>query len=135
VPLESAVSRYFKDISLSFKRHPVTNDIAAITNEDAIKRSVMNLIRTRVGERFFNSLLGTNIEDMLFELADSGVTDPISEEIRTVISNFEPRVNLTELRIDIRPDDHELEISILYDIVGLPVPTQALTFVLQPTRY
>jgi phage baseplate assembly protein W len=135
VPLESAVSRYFKDISLSFKRHPVTNDIAAITNEDAIKRSVMNLIRTRVGERFFNSLLGTNIEDMLFELADSGVTDPISEEIRTVISNFEPRVNLTELRIDIRPDDHELEISILYDIVGLPVPTQVLTFVLQPTRY
>lgn len=135
MPLESAVSRYFKDISLSFKRHPVTNDIAAITNEDAIKRSVMNLIRTRVGERFFNSLLGTNIEDMLFELADSGVTDPISEEIRTVISNFEPRVNLTELRIDIRPDDHELEISILYDIVGLPVPTQALTFVLQPTRY
>jgi phage baseplate assembly protein W len=135
VPLESAVSRYFKDISLSFKRHPVTNDIAAITNEDAIKRSVMNLIRTRVGERFFNSLLGTNIEGMLFELADSGVTDPISEEIRTVISNFEPRVNLTELRIDIRPDDHELEVSILYDIVGLPVPTQALTFVLQPTRY
>lgn len=135
MPLESAVSRYFKDISLSFKRHPVTNDIAAITNEDAIKRSVMNLIRTRVGERFFNSLLGTNIEGMLFELADSGVTDPISEEIRTVISNFEPRVNLTELRIDIRPDDHELEVSILYDIVGLPVPTQALTFVLQPTRY
>lgn len=88
-----------------------------------------------MGERFFNSLLGTNIEDMLFELADSGVTDPISEEIRTVISNFEPRVNLTELRIDIRPDDHELEISILYDIVGLPVPTQVLTFVLQPTRY
>ena len=50
-------SRRFKDISLSFKRHPVTNDILALTNEDAIKRSVRNLVETVNEERFFNSLL------------------------------------------------------------------------------
>jgi hypothetical protein len=135
VPVEIAVSRYFKDVSLSFKRHPVTNDIAVLTNEDAIKRSVMNLVRTRVGERFFNRLLGSNVEDMLFELADSQVVDPIIEEIRTTITNFEPRVILRQVNVNLRPDENELEVYIVYDIVGLAVPTQAITFVLQPTRY
>lgn len=135
MPVEIAVSRYFKDVSLSFKRHPVTNDIAVLTNEDAIKRSVMNLVRTRVGERFFNRLLGSNVEDMLFELADSQVVDPIIEEIRTTITNFEPRVILRQVNVNLRPDENELEVYIVYDIVGLAVPTQAITFVLQPTRY
>jgi hypothetical protein len=48
------ISRAFKDISLSFARHPVTNDVLAIKNEDAIKKSVLNLVRTEIGERFFN---------------------------------------------------------------------------------
>ncbi len=135
MPVESAVSRYFKDISLSFKRHPVTNDIAVITNEDAIKRSVINLVRTRIGERFFNSLLGSNVESMLFELADSGIVDPITEEIKTTINNFEPRVILREVNVVLTPDQNELEVYIVYDIVGLAVPVQTLTFVLQPTRY
>ena len=135
MPIEPAVSKYFKDVSLSFKRHPVTNDIAVITNEDAIKRSVMNLVRTRVGERFFDSLLGSNVEDMLFELADSRVVDPIVEEIRVTIKNFEPRVILRSVTVDLRPDQNELEVYIIYDIVGLAVPTQTLTFILQPTRY
>lgn len=135
MPVEIAVSKYFKDVSLSFKRHPVTNDIAVLTNEDAIKRSVMNLVRTRVGERFFNRLLGSNVEDMLFELADSQVVDPITEEIRTTITNFEPRVILRQVNVNLRPDENELEVYIVYDIVGLAVPTQAITFVLQSTRY
>ncbi len=133
--VEQQVSRYFKDISLSFKRHPVTNDIAVITNEDTIKRTVINLVRTRFGERFFNSLLGSRVEDSLFELATIDVIDPIEEEIRNVINNFEPRVLLR--RVDAEPlaDQNQLNISITYDIVGLAIPTQTINFVLQPTRY
>ena len=62
------VSRGFKDISFSFTRHPVTNDIVVLKNEDAIKKSVVNLCRTKLNERFFNELLGTQIEDSLFDL-------------------------------------------------------------------
>jgi len=134
VPLE-AVSIGFKDISLSFKRHPVTNDIAVLKNEDAIKRSVVNLIRTRVGERFFNSLLGSNVENSLFELATSDIVDPLDQEIRTVLSNFEPRVIVRQVNINLQEEKNLLDISIIYDIVGLAVPTQAINFVLQPTRY
>jgi hypothetical protein len=134
VPLES-VSRGFKDISLSFKRNPVTNDIISLTNEDAIKRSVINLVRTRVGERFFNPLLGSKVDNYFFELADIGIEEPLREEIRIVINNFEPRVVLRDVNVDLYPEDNAMEISIVYDIVGLSAPQQAITFVLQPTRY
>lgn len=120
---------------MSFKRHPVTNDIAVITNEDSIKKSVTNLIRTRIGERFFNSLLGSRIEDSLFELAVNDVIDPIEEEIRNVIQNFEPRVVLRQVDVEPLPDQNQLNITIVYDIVGLPIPTQTINFILQPTRY
>ena len=134
MPLEN-ISRGFKDISLSFLRHPVTNDIGTLSNEDAIKRSVVNLVRTRVGERFFNSLLGSQVESYFFELADSGIVDPLQEEIKTVLSNFEPRVVVRDVNVALYPEDNELDVTITYDIVGLAVPTQAINFILQPTRY
>ena len=58
-------SRAFKDISLSFKKHPVTNDIISLTNENAIKRSVRNLVETINEERFFNPLIGSNVKNSL----------------------------------------------------------------------
>ena len=134
MPLES-VSRGFKDISLSFKRNPVTNDIISLYNEDAIKRSVINLVRTRVGERFFNPLLCSKVENYFFELADIGIEEPLREEIRTVINNFEPRVILRNVDVSLYPEDNAMEVGIVYDIVGLSAPQQAITFVLQPTRY
>lgn len=134
MPLES-VSRGFKDISLSFKRNPVTNDVISLRNEDAIKRSVINLVRTRIGERFFNPLLGSKVENYFFELADIGLEEPIRDEIRTVINNFEPRVRLRSVDVSLFVEDNAMDVSIVYDIVGLSVPQQAINFVLQPTRY
>ena len=134
MPLES-VSRGFKDISLSFKRNPVTNDVISLRNEDAIKRAVINLVRTRIGERFFNPLLGSKGENYFFELADIGLEEPIKDEIRTVINNFEPRVRLRSVDVALFPEDNAMDVSIVYDIVGLSVPQQAVTFILQPTRY
>lgn len=134
MPLES-ISRGFKDISLSFKRNPVTNDVISLRNEDAIKRSVINLVRTRIGERFFNPLLGSKVENYFFELADIGLEEPIRDEIRTVINNFEPRVRLRNVDVSLFPEDNAMDVSIVYDIVGLSVPQQAVNFILQPTRY
>ena len=127
-------SQGFKDISLSFKRHPVTNDILALKNEDAIKRSVQNLIRIQLGEVFFNDLLGTRITGALFELANDDFVDPIVTEIETTITNNEPRVRLTDVDVESQPDNNSLDIKISYDLVGLSAPTQILQFVLEPTR-
>ncbi len=128
------ISRAFKDISLSFNRHPVTNDVTVLRNEDAIKKSVVNLCRTRINERFFNELLGTSIEDSLFETNLNDISSFIEKEIETLIKNFEPRVLLRNVIVESLIDSYELQIRIEYEIQGLPFPTQNIEFLLQPTR-
>ena len=128
------VSRAFKDISLSFQRHPVTNDVTVLRNEDAIKKSVINLTRTRINERFFNDLLGTSIADSLFENMGSGLETALEEEISTLLKNYEPRIELNSVYVIANRDFNELSIQVSYDIVGLPIPSQNIEFLLQPTR-
>lgn len=127
-------SRQFKDISLTFTRNPVTNDILPLRNEDAIKKSVMNLVKTRVGERFFNNLLGTDLKDALFDLGSPALALSLESEIETLLENFEPRVAEPRVDIQFKTDSNELRIKIQYDIVGIPAPAQEIEFILEPTR-
>ena len=128
------ISRAFKDISLSFTKHPVTNDVTVLKNEDAIKKSVVNLCRTRINERFFNDLLGTSIEDSLFETNLDDIASFIEREITVLLKNFEPRIRLTNVIVESLVDSYELQIRVEYDITGLPFPSQNIEFLLQPTR-
>ena len=126
------ISRQFKDISLSFTRNPVTNDIIVLKNEDAIKKSVVNLVRTRLGERFFNDLLGTSVSNTLFENAGPEIYG-IESEIDVLLKNFEPRVANGKTKVTHEEDSNDLLVRIEYDIVGIDAPRQELEFILQPT--
>ena len=126
--------KYFRDISLSFTKHPVTGDIGALGNEDAIKRSVENLVRTKLGERFFNPRLGSEIENSLFEIPDEAVTYNLEDDIIVLLENFEPRIANTKVRISYPINTNELNESIAYDIVGLSIIRQNVDFILQSTR-
>tara|TARA_B100000902_G_scaffold139469_1_gene137559 strand:- start:32205 stop:32606 length:402 start_codon:yes stop_codon:yes gene_type:complete len=127
-------SRAFKDISLSFSPHPVTKDLPVLVNERAVIRSVRNLVETIPTERFFNSLLGTDIRDMLFENYDRTHVMMIEEQIRETLSNFEPRVSNVGATVKAKPDDNTLDVSVFFDITGLDLPTQSFSFILEPTR-
>lgn len=83
---------------------------------------------------FFRNDIGTRISGSLFELATDDLVDPIATEIETVIVNFEPRVDLTNVSVDPRPDENTLNIELSYNIVGLSLPTQIINFILEPTR-
>ena len=132
------ISRSFKDISLSFKRHPVTNDIAVLKNADAIKRSVRNLVQTIPNERFFNSTIGSVVKNLLFENApgfiDFGTAAIIEKQILTTIENYEPRVTNLEVNVEPRPDTNEFEVNVIFDIVGQTFPLQDFSFILKATR-
>ena len=127
-------SRAFKDISLSFSPHPVTRDLPVLVNERAISRSVRNLVETIPTERFFNSLIGTDIRDSLFENFTPLTVTVMEDQIRTTISNYEPRVNNVRLEVIGLPDRNTLEVKVLFDIVGLDQPVQSFNFILEPTR-
>ena len=127
-------SRAFKDISLSFSPHPVTKDLPVLTNERAIIRSVRNLVETIPTERFFNSILGTDIRDTLFGNYDRAEVMMIEDQIRETLGNFEPRVSNVGATVKARPDDYNLDINVFFDINGLDLPTQSFSFILEPTR-
>jgi phage baseplate assembly protein W len=128
------ISRAFRDISLSFSKHPITNDIIPLNNEDAIKRSVINLVRTRIGERFFNPLIGSEVEDTLFELQIDETSIFLKAQVTTLLNNFEPRIVLRSVDIEYPEDSNDLLIKIVYDIVGLAFPVQNIEFLLLPSR-
>ena len=133
MPVER-VSRAFKDISLSFKPHPITRDVIPLKNERAIARSVKNLILTLLQERPFQPSLGSNVNGSLFELMDAGSAVVISDEIRNTIQTYEPRVNLIDVEVTPYYDSHSYDVNIFYEIVGLDIPTQQLNFVLESLR-
>ena len=128
------VSRSFKDISLSFDPHPVTKDLPVLKNENAIRRSVRNLVQTIPGERFFNSILGSSVYESLFDLYDFGTSTLIEQEIITTLENFEPRVANVQVQVDPRPDQNNFDVTIFFDIVGQEFPPQEFSFILEATR-
>ena len=127
-------SRAFKDINLSFKRHPVTNDVITIRDEDAIKRSVKNIIFTILGEKPFEPNFGSVISQSLFDLNTNLNEIRISDEIKQSLLNYEPRIDNTEVTVSVYPESNELNCIIQYDIVGIPAPTQEVDVLLFPAR-
>ena len=116
-------SRAFKDISLSFSPHPVTKDLPVLVNERAIIRSVRNLVETIPTERFFNSILGTDIRDTLFSNYDRADVMMIEDQIRETLGNFEPRVSNVGATVKAIPDDNTFNVTVFFDINGLDIPT------------
>ena len=128
------ISRAFKDISLSFEPHPVTKDLQVLKNENAIRRSVRNIVETIPTERFFNSLLGSDVRRSLFEFVDFGTASVIQDQIQIAIENFEERVENLIVEVNPIPDDNTFNVTVIFDIIGQEFPTQEYSFLLEATR-
>lgn len=133
MPLQR-VSQGFKDISMSFQSNPLTNDLIALKNENAIARSIRNIVFTLPGEKFFNENFGSRISRSLFENLDTASALVIRDEIENSIRNYEPRVSLVDVQVNPDFDNNSFDVIIIYRVVGIDVPAQQLQFVLQPTR-
>lgn len=133
MPLER-VSQGFKDISMTFQSNPLTSDIIALKNENAIARSIRNIVFTIPGEKFFDESFGSNINKSLFDNIDELSALIIKDQITESIESFEPRVQL--IRVNTFPDfdNNSFDVTVIYDIIGADIPPQELQFVLQQTR-
>lgn len=133
MPLER-VSQGFKDISMTFQTNPLNGDLIALKNENAIARSVRNIVFTLPGEKFFDENFGSNISRTLFENVDDISASIIVDEIRQSIINYEPRVQLIDVQAFPNYDNNNFDVTIVYEVIGADVPAQQLQFALQPTR-
>ena len=133
MPLER-VSPGFKDISMTFQANPLNLDLIGLKNENAIARSVRNIVFTLPGERFFNENFGSRISASLFENIDDITASVIVDEISHSIERYEPRVDLINVEVFPDFDNNSFDVLIIYDIIGADVPPQELQFALQSTR-
>ena len=133
MPLQR-VSQSFKDISMSFGKNPMTNDLIALKNANAIARSVRNIVMTIPGEKPFDPYFGSNVRNILFENLDNISASLIVDEIRNSIQNYEPRVELVS--VDAVPDfdNSTYDVVIIYEIIGADIPPQELQFALETAR-
>ena len=127
-------SKAFRDINLSFKRHPVTNDLVTIRDEDAIKRSIKNIIFTILGEKPFEPNFGSVINDALFDLNTDLNEIRIQDEITSSLKEYEPRISNIIVTVTVAPDTNEMNCTVQYDIVGLSTPPQEVDVLLFPAR-
>ncbi len=127
-------SQGFLDLSASFQNNPMSNDLISLKNETAIARSVRNLILTTQGERPFQPVLGSNVNNLLFDNMDKLTAASLKTEIETTIENYEPRVEINDIVVDPNYDNNEFNVTVSYYIVGIDVPEQELSFVLESTR-
>ena len=133
MPIER-VSQGFKDISMTFQSNPLNNDLIAIKNENAIARSLRNIVFTTPGEKFFNQSFGSRISESLFENIDEITATIIVDEIRQSIDNYEPRVEVDDVKAFPDYENNSFDVTITYDVIGSEIPTQELQFVLQSSR-
>ena len=125
------VSKSFSDLWITFQRNPFSSDLQTVKNENAIKQSLLTLVKTNVYERPFNPLLGSRLNALLFENFDSGVASSIDDELRILISNYEPRVSVISIDTSEDQDNNSLNITINFTIIGQPLNPQSLNILLE----
>ena len=124
----------FKDLSVTFKTHPVTDDLVCVKDKAAIVQSLQNLILTNKGERPFQPKLGCSVRELLFEPLDFGTAQQIQSNIEYSISNWEPRIDILELNVIPNFDDNGFDVELTYVIIGSDNPPTSVEFFLTRTR-
>ena len=130
----SRATRKYKDVSLSFTRHPLTGDIAGLTDADAVKRSVRNLINTDFYERPFHPEIGSDIRKTLFEPVDEATAETLAIYVEECIVNFEPRAELVSVVVQARIDMNAYQATITFNVVNSETDEQTLNLFLERLR-
>tara|TARA_R100000353_G_scaffold48158_1_gene38259 strand:+ start:405 stop:800 length:396 start_codon:yes stop_codon:yes gene_type:complete len=112
MPLPKSV--VYKDFDIIFDRHPVTRKLNTLTNNDAVKRSLKNIILTNKFERAYSPNFGSDIKSRLFEQFDTNIADDIANDIEFAVANFEPRVQLIDVLVREVPEQHGITITIKF---------------------
>lgn len=114
----------YSDLDLTFRKVPSTGDVAMKFNEQAVIRSIRNLLSTSPFERPFNPTLGSSLNRLLFEPVSSITATQIENEIVRIINNFEPRASVSEIFVEAAPDDNKFNVSLFVLIGNITIPTQ-----------
>ena len=120
----------YRDINITFKKHPVTDDLVVSKDASAIKQAIVNLLLTNKGERLMNPTYGSDIRSYLFEPMDFGTANQIKNNIRDTIETFEPRIRVLQISATPNFDDNGFDITMTYSVIGTDTPPVTVDFFL-----
>ena len=121
-------NRIYKDLDLDFGRNRITNDVNKLTDVEAVKRSVRNLINTNHYERPFHPELGSDVRSMLFEPMTPLTALNLQRKVAEVLNNFEPRIDLQQVLASPDIDKNSYELKIMFYVIGSNQPVEVETF-------
>ena len=129
-----ATTLSFKDLNITFKKHPVTNDVVVSRDASAIKQAIVSLLLTNKGERLMNPKYGSDIRSYLFEPLDYGTAAQIKANIRSTIDRFEPRISISDIKCIPNFNDNGFDVEMTYIIRGSDEPPVTVDIFLERTR-
>lgn len=118
ISLLTSREKIYSDIDLSFLSNPDTGDIYKRKDASAVKQAVKNLLQTSRFEKPFRPEFGADIRNLLFELSDGSTSDEIEEQIRGSLERYEPRIEITRLKVDSRNDYNTLHVKLEFNIIN-----------------
>jgi len=124
----------FRDINITFKKHPVTDDLVVSKDNAAIKQSIVNILLTNKGEKLFNPNFGSDVRSYLFEPLDYATAAQISNNIRYTISTYEPRISILSIETNPNFDENQFDVEMTYEIIGSDAPPTTIELFLTRTR-
>jgi phage baseplate assembly protein W len=127
------LDKIYSDLDLTFLRSPSTGDVAMKYNEQAVIRSIRNLLSTNLYERLFQPDVGSTLNRLLFENISPITATLIENEIVRMINNYEPRATISQINVSALPDSNEFNVS-LYVYIGNQTTPTALNLILTRTR-
>ena len=124
----------FKDLSVTFKKHPVTSDLVTVKDKAAIVQAITALLLTKRGERPFQPNLGCNVQSILFEPMDFAAAALIKKEIADTLRRYEPRMSISSIVCEPDFNNNGYEVELQFKIVGREDAPVAIEFFLDRTR-
>jgi len=129
----ATIKKIYSDLDLTFRKLPVSNDVAVSYDEQAVIRSVRSLLLTNFYERLFQPTLGSNIDTLLFEPITVLTAGLIRDEIKNVVRNFEPRVTIQDVSVTPSPETNSFKVTLTFLIGNNTLPT-AVNLLLERSR-
>jgi phage baseplate assembly protein W len=129
----ATLQKLYSDIDFTFTKKPVTGDVALSYDNQAVIRSVRNLLSTRYYERPFNPNIGSNVDALLFEMVSPLTAATLETEIRNTIENYEPRAKISDVVVNANPDSNSYSVTLTFYIENATLPT-TVTLLLERNR-
>ena len=131
---EKRSSRIYKDLNLNFSTNPVTQDVTNVTDVNAVKRSIRNLLLTNHYDRPFHPEIGSNIQHLLFEPINPVTGNQLSRTVQEMIENFEPRARVENVECVPLMDRNKYNVIVYFYVENMPAELQEFSTLLEQVQ-